>query len=384
MEGEVVDSDRIEALLSALDSPPLSAPSATNLGITPEWLNQNVGEPPRNGAPNQRALFKQTFTDLKAIEGLLPYAFMLERLDDAPHIQITVTFEDGDRWDASSDPIRPLMLPWRVNLNGKEQPTFNANISRSLAALMPNGSLNRDRLNDEELVFELRDNVMFHVAAQWDLLDIENRAPDSFSTLRQSFEVQRARINDHRSVDFGYNGNDPRPREENLSATLRKSSLPPFLTEEVVLLYRDGKIEGVAELPERIAPYERLALSVPWLKTYLASHPKQNMYIRFVHDRSLSSKAMQNFAADMKKMGKESLAAEASAVQDKVALIFLDYGSDWLILPDKRMILWRHYLPATFMKWSANDFKFARCADYNANNGGCVGVVISPEGKLFP
>ena len=116
-----------------------------------------------------------------------------------------------------------------------------------------------------------------------------------------------------------------------------------------------------------------LALSVPWLNEYRADHPEQKMYIRFVHDRSFSDKAMQNFSADMKQLGKESLADEVARVQDKVALVFLDYGSDWIILPDNRMILWRHYLPASFLKWTQTDFTIKRCVEYNANNGGCVG-----------
>jgi hypothetical protein len=138
----------------------------------------------------------------------------------------------------------------------------------------------------------------------------------------------------------------------------------------------------VGEIADRIAPYVTLALSVPWLSEYRASHSEQKMYIRFVHDRSFSEKAMQNFAADMKKLSKQSLADEVEKIQDKSALVFLGYGSDWIILPDKRMILWRHYLPASFLKWTEADFKFARCADYNANNGGCVGTVISPDGVL--
>ena len=86
---------------------------------------------------------------------------------------------------------------------------------------------------------------------------------------------------------------------------------------------------------------------------------------------------MQNFTADMRQ-----LADEVARVQEKAALVFLDYGSDWIVLPDKRMILWRHYLPAGFLKWSQVDFSFKRCADYNANNGGCVGMVVSTGGVL--
>jgi hypothetical protein len=93
---------------------------------------------------------------------------------------------------------------------------------------------------------------------------------------------------------------------------------------------------------------------------------------------------MQNSAADMKALGKESLADEVVAVQDHAAVVFLDYGSDWIILPDKRMILWRHYLPASFLKWQATDFRSKRCADYNENGGGCVGAVASADGTLHP
>lgn len=93
---------------------------------------------------------------------------------------------------------------------------------------------------------------------------------------------------------------------------------------------------------------------------------------------------MQTFAADMKALGKDSLATEVAAVQSEVALVFLGYGSDWIVLPDKRVILWRHYVPASFLKWSASDFHARRCADYNANGGGCIGALISPDGAIQP
>jgi hypothetical protein len=379
---KVVDSNRIESLLAALRSSVITNPQVDNLGITHEWLSQKVQEAPRNGAPNQQALFKESFSDLKTIERLLPSCFKFWKSDDYPSIRVTVVFANDKRWVASSDSYYPFMLPWGVSLNGTEQTTYNADISRAIAALMPNGSLNRNRLSDEELKRGLADAVMTSIEDKWDLLDVENRAPESFATLRRHFEVEHARINAYRSDDHGYVRNEPRPHEENLLATLQRPSLPQHTAEDVVLLFQDGKIEGVEDLAERIAPYEALALSVPWLNRYLADHPEQNMYIRFVHDRSFSTKGMQNFAADMKKLGKEALVNEVATVQDKATLVFLDYGSEWIILPDKRMILWRHYAPASFLKWRATDFTFERCAEYNANNGGCVGAVVSADGTL--
>jgi hypothetical protein len=379
---DAVDPKLVDALISSLSSPPLPAPTLGNLGVTAEWLEQNAADFPRDGAPNQKALFRQNFADPKTIEQLLPFAFEFAKFDDYPHLTVTVVFANGQRWTSSSDSYYPYMLPWKVNVNGNEQTTYNADISRALAALMPISSLNRDRLNDEELKQWLARAVMTHITEQWDLLGVENRAPGSLDVLRRNFEVQRASISPYRSEDFGYNQGDPRPHEENLLATLRQPSLPPGVAEEVVLLFHDGKIEGVGEIADRIAPYVALALSVPWLNEYRIGHPEQKMYIRFVHDRSFSDKAMRTFTADMEKLGKQSLADEVAKVQDKAAMVFLDYGSSWIILPDKRMILWRHYRPATFLKWTEADFKFERCADYNANGGGCVGMLVSADGTL--
>jgi hypothetical protein len=54
------------------------------------------------------------------------------------------------------------------------------------------------------------------------------------------------------------------------------------------------------------------------------------------------------------------------------------------LLPLTVRILWRHYLPASFLKWPGGSFPFDSCADYTANDGGCVGAVVSIDGVLQP
>lgn len=378
-----VNPQLVNKLIDSLTSPILPAPTPSNLGITEAWLKGNVPDL-LEGTPNQRALFRETFTDSKTVADLLPAAFRFVKFDDYPQLKVTITLKDGGQWTCFSKSYYPFMLPWQVSRGDGKGTTYDADISRAIVALMPKGSLNRSRLGDEELKAWLSQEVMMHIKEQWNLIGVEGQAPDAVAELRQSFEVQHARIVPYRGIDYGYARNEEGPHEKNLLATLRQASLPANVAEDVVLLYRDGRVSGVSELRERISPYVSLALSVPWLSEYRAQHPEQKMYVRFVHDRSFSDKAMQNFTADMKQLGKGSLADEVATVQDKVALVFLDYGSDWLILPDKRMILWRHYLPASFLKWTPADFTFKRCVDYNANNGGCSGAVVSPDGVLEP
>lgn len=211
---ELVDSNRIESLLAALSSPTLATPQSGNLGITREWLSQNVREAPSNGAPNQLALFKESFSDLNTVDQLLPSCFKFWKSDDYPSIRVTVVFANGKRWTASSDSYYPFMLPWRVNLNGTEQTTYNAGISRGIAALVPSGTLNRNRLGDEELKTRLAEAVMASIKDKWDFLGVENQAQDSFEILRRNFEVEHSRISPYRSVDYGWVGNELGPHEK--------------------------------------------------------------------------------------------------------------------------------------------------------------------------
>src|SRR2546426_7487805 len=99
----VIEPTRIDALLAALHSPVLPTPQASNLGITPEWLHQNADAVPRKGAPNQQALFEESFSDLKTIEQLLPFRFQFLKTDDYPAMRITVAFPNGQRWVVASD-----------------------------------------------------------------------------------------------------------------------------------------------------------------------------------------------------------------------------------------------------------------------------------------
>jgi hypothetical protein len=91
---------------------------------------------------------------------------------------------------------------------------------------------------------------------------------------------------------------------------------------------------------------------------------------------------MNLFAADMKAMGKSVLADEVRAEREKIALITIQYGDYWLVLPDKSMVLWRYTSVSGLLNFKASDFPFQRCSEYNTVTGGCVGVVVLPEGTL--
>lgn len=70
---------------------------------------------------------------------------------------------------------------------------------------------------------------------------------------------------------------------------------------------------------------------------------------------------MKTFAEDMNKLDKNNLAAEIEKQQDDVVLIGVGggleyYQSYWIVLPDKRVILWRYRYPV-LMNWQESDLK---------------------------
>jgi hypothetical protein len=93
---------------------------------------------------------------------------------------------------------------------------------------------------------------------------------------------------------------------------------------------------------------------------------------------------MSLFAADMNAMGKSVLVDEVRAEQDKIALITIRYGDYWLVLPDKKMVLWRYTSVSGLLNFKSSDFPFRRCSEYNGVTGGCVGAVILPDGTIAP
>jgi hypothetical protein len=66
-------------------------------------------------------------------------------------MKLQFTFEDGSIAIVSSNSQQPFMLPWKVELGRATYITYNANVSRALAALMPKKTVNRSRISGEGL-----------------------------------------------------------------------------------------------------------------------------------------------------------------------------------------------------------------------------------------
>jgi len=385
-DGKPVNAALVDGLVATLEIPIIGKPDLENLGVTPAWLKAHVASAEQKlpgkfseASASQKELFATSFTDSALIANVVPALFQYGRLDDNPYAKVEIVFEDGSKLSAESHSYYPFLIPWRLSEKGEE--TYNANISRALSALMPAHTVNKERLAGQEFVSALAEALMLNIEAKWNMRGVESRAGDALASLRSAYTVERADINPYHSQEFGESWNVKGPHETNLHAILHRPSLPANVFDELILLYDHNQVQGVEAFLKVGVKYEEMTLSVPWLKDYIEQHPKENVYIFQVHGTSFGGHAMHTFALDMKARGREDLIAEVQAEQSQITLLSIG-AADWLLFPDKHMMLWRYGGPSGLLKWTPSDFPPGQCGSYQSNYGGCSGRETMPDGTL--
>jgi hypothetical protein len=397
--GTRIDPANVELLLASIRQPPQMKPTLENLGMTGQWLTNAADklekDAERNdggdsalyefghGSAGQKGLFRRSYTDPNFTAKVLPEIFRCCHTDDYPSVKVTILYDDGNSTVVSSHSQSEFMLPWKVEDGNAIVETFNKNISVALAAIMPKKATNRERISGEGLDLALAGVVMDAIEGDWNLSNVEAHASEALVKIGNSYKILSADINPYHDVTFGIYAKDGKGEgEENLHLELKRSDFPQGFAVTAILLYRGGTVLGVDHFLQDGSRYEGLALSVPWLSRLREEYPKSRTSLLWVHDKSLSDKAVQNFAADMHALGKDALVNEVRQVQSQVAVLKVNYGDWWLVLPDRRMILWRYESVMGLLGWKKSDFSAHECTDYQANNGGCVGALISPDGEL--
>lgn len=384
-----IDSEAVASLVSALRGNAVDKPELTNLGITAEWLaaNADLAVMKNNASfadalPEQKSLYRRSFTNLEIINSVVASLFNYAKFDDYPSVEVRVTFDDGSVISASSSSWYLMMLPWGVISGSTSIRSYNANISRAVAALMPDKATNRSRLRGEYVAEELAEATMRYIERDWKLIQVESKAGDALRALRTAYSIRSADINPYHDVAFGRKWDKGLTHEENLHATLTRPGFPPNFFDTAILLYQGGSVSGVEEFLRDAKQYEGLVLAVPWLTQLLAKYPKLGVSVLWIHDKSFSDKALNEFSADMHELGKDALIKEVRLLQKDAALLNVGYGDYWIVLPDKRMVLWRYTSVSGLLGLKQSQISTHECTDYHAVTGGCVGAVVSPEGEL--
>lgn len=388
-----VSAALVQSLAAALSAPPLTKPDMTNLGITQEWLASKF-ESPRlperirradKATASQEKLFRKSFTDLNLVANVLPDLFIYEITDTLLFCRVEIVFDDGSKLSAESYSFYDFMLPWRMT---GDRLTYNADISRAIAALLPDESANKSTLAGEEMAYSLGLRVMRSIEPEWNLLGSEERAGEALKALRTSYEVITAELTPYLESQYGIYAYFDALEETDLHATIRRSNFPSNVTDTLVLRYADEKVEGVDAFLKSAAKYEDLVLSVPWLKVYIRDNPRASVRISYFHGKSFGDKAMDVFAADMKRLNRDDLIEQVKSQQAGIALLLIDDSntkSNWLLFPDKHMMLWRYDGSSRLLKWKPENFRNGECSDsLMLHPIVCSGREITAEGMLAP
>jgi len=398
LNGQPVDPNLIASLVSALTAPANPEPNPDDLGVTPAWLKeraasvaQRVSETSFIGRAHvPHAEMESTFADPVIMDKIVPELFdrrhyyCSDCIHSLFHVVVTVTFDDGSKLSASTSSEFPFMLPWHLS----NATAYNAGISRAVAALIPDKSANRSLLLAENLDMQLGRAAIGHARD----LDVEHRTGGTLDTLRTKYTVVLASIGEY--SDPVLRGPEALKVENpSVHFRLRRSDTPGiFFDDELILPYADGNVVGTDTFLQRAPQYEQLVLSVPWLNQFV----QQNKGIvrprlAFSHGVSLSDAAAQAFADDMHAIGRDKLIFKTEALKGQIALLTVGFGmeeSDWLVFPDRHMLLWRYlqtpiYGKPDLLKSQPADFPRGPCAKLKSNFVGCVGAEVSPDGAVI-
>jgi hypothetical protein len=372
-ESDEVAESAVEALIRALQSPTLTAPEVKNLGITPSWLSEEALKDVSDD--KQRAFFQRSTTDISLVQKLLPGIVAERWTDDGAWVHLSIEFSDGTHCEAETTALPPFMLPWVTRVSGHTTRTYNADISRSVADLLPSGTLNKNRLAGVGLGRLVSSAVEQNVRPEWDRIHAEDQAGPDLGILREHYIIRRSKVSSYQNLVSDSLGTS-------LQADVRLANFPENLVVAFVVPLQDGQGPEIAPFLESGAKYESLVLSNPWLMKSLLAHPDLGAWLYFVKDTSFSEAAMRVFTADMHEIGRDDVVAEVEGHRQDVALLNY-YGNQLILFPDKHAIVWRWGTYRELFSWRAASLTPKRCSAYNTVTEGCVGAVITSNGELL-
>jgi hypothetical protein len=160
-----IDSHLVDDFMNAVTAPALAAPDLQNLGLggadnsrlaDKAWPDSDfshtwvcTGEKRFTPPESARSLFFQAFTDERALKRAVGRSFAVTGVDFYPSFEIAITHANRRMTRVYSTSYSAYMLPWHIERDGQRLVTDNADISRALAALLPEHALIRGVIGED-------------------------------------------------------------------------------------------------------------------------------------------------------------------------------------------------------------------------------------------
>ncbi|HET6552894.1 MAG TPA: hypothetical protein VFG49_05080, partial [Dyella sp.] len=251
--------------------------------------------------------------------------------DDYPHVRIDMTLADGTTLTAGSDSQQYLMLPWRT---GTGALTYAVDLPMAVAALLPAGATNRERLEETMGGAALETLLGMGLAPRLEHLQVESQAPDALHALQAQLDVTEISI-----VSF---------EGPHVDAVMHLTGGPSNLQIDARLAL-DGtrlKDEGSAI---RLRQMLELVASTPALQARILRYPQRDFRVRHGYaDAWPRARLVQQFVDQMRALGKlAELEAASSSLRDAVMVEEGRSPIYWLVLPDRRAVWWKEFDPSS-------------------------------------
>ncbi|CAN5855472.1 hypothetical protein BH20ACI4_BH20ACI4_27740 [soil metagenome] len=386
--GKKIETRLIDELLKQINIK--EEQTLETLGITQEWLDENAEKviPVRlyKPLPEEKDFFINSFRNLKLVEKILPRIFgswtddkgiyhLKYSTDNYPEFEIIILKKDGSETRKASSSQIMFMFG-------------NPKLGRAIAALLPKQFANRELLNGDCLAQEIAKEIFDEIEEEIKLVKTQTLIGDKLSLLKDRYKIRKTEISYQTSIDVG---RLPTAKEWwkspdflSWNAELQRVDLPQNILIGVSLPYKQDKLEGFWLFYSEIDGIIQQVRSVPWLSKYIEENPETEFEIRYVENRSFSPKGKAEFLEDLKKFGANALSSDILNNLDRSSFLQVSKNkhlgwSYWLILPDKRMILWQINGDAGLL-WKHSDFKTLN--KYETKDWFQTKAIISPNGEI--
>ncbi len=179
LRGRAIHEATVTALIHALEAEPVSAEDGFDGRISQQWLDHHADWAATHigfDGANEESSFRERFANRTLAMQILLWRQESIYLDNDRTLELTIKFDDGRKWSARAYSPGNYMLPWRVNRNGQDVKTYQPLIAVAIAALMPEGALNRWLLTDETVAEGLARDVSINMLIGKD--GVAERIPD--------------------------------------------------------------------------------------------------------------------------------------------------------------------------------------------------------------
>ncbi len=376
-------------LLAAMQRRPLDKIEPGNLGLTPEWVAANrtklltaFGGQETNAifpraSARQRTWLTNALFDLDLLGEVVRSSVNTRWTDDYPQISIKFLVNEEAVAELASRAQHTFMVPWTVTWGTNRHTTYDAEISRAVANLLPSGFLHRERIQGNLLSlltgrFENQPKVQTEMERM--VLE-ESLGPDEDRFLRE-FELTRRRVS-----GGGSYGGFP----NTWMAVLHRTNWPARLQMPVQTRIEQGVVPLLRRWLDSADARVQPILRNPWLVGLVQGEGKNSIQVA-PEGSPADDGIMRGHAA------KVGLAAFYDEQQPRMRQgLFFTFRdstgrrtrtSGWFVLPDGKLLLVR-FDGDGVLDWTPDELGFRglerHLRDYSFN---MVGVFLTADGQI--